>query len=258
VGYRYFTGFLEERAPTYTDATGFFLLAAVAPIVEPRDIGDRGDIRVAQVVAAGGLPLSNPDIRWRQLWDPEGLVNRIKAVYAGEGQPTAAEDADQAAQSLARAAIRRNPLGFLGLGWHNFLSYAKGLWNLRERLRGEDGTLYPPVVSAREAGAILSAFGSDVTDQHTWNTPSRRYHLLARYWCAFLLAAPFLTGLALWMNPANPQGAAFLFLWTCLLLAASCLGAVEASYRYLHPFSFTGLVAAAMVLDRVVTRRERR
>jgi hypothetical protein len=208
-------------------------------------------------VAAGGLPLSNPDIRWRQLWDPQGLVTRIKVIFAGEGEPAAAEDADQAAQRLARAAIRRNPLGFLGLGWHNFLSYGRGLRNLRERLSGEDGTLYPPVVSAREADAILSAFGVDVRNQHTWNTPSRRYHLLARYWCVFLLAAPFLTGLALWMNPANPQGAALLFVWTGLLLAASCLGAVESAYRYLHPFSFTGLVAAAMLLDSAVTRRER-
>jgi hypothetical protein len=257
VGYRYLTGFLEGRAPTYTDATGFFLLAAVAPIVEPQDGDASGDIRIAQLVAAGGLPLLNPNIRWRQLWDPEGLVSRIKTVFAGEGEPAGSEDADQAAQRIAHAAIRRNPLGFLGLGWHNFLGYVKGLWNLRQRLSGEDGTLYPPVVSAREAGAILSAFGTDVTNQHTWNTPSRRYHLLARYWCVFLLAAPFFTGLALWMNPANPQGAALLFVWTCLLLAASCLGAVEASYRYLHPFSFTGLAAAAMVLDRMVTRRER-
>ena len=37
-------------------------------------------------------------------------------------------------------------------------------------------------------------------------------------------------------------------------LAAVSLGSVEPSYRYLHPFSFTGLAAVALLLEITATR----
>jgi len=35
-----------------------------------------------------------------------------------------------------------------------------------------------------------------------------------------------------------------------MLLAATCLGAVEAAYRFLHPFSFTGIAAMASLAEK--------
>ena len=270
-GYRYLTGWLAGREPAYHYVTGAFLLAAVAPIVEP---GDSPDVRVAGVVAAqnrSDLPLSDPDARERQLFAQGGLVARLKAVFAAEAAPAversltglrpvhawslSEQEADQAAQQLARAAIYRNPLGFLGLGLHNYLGYWRSLPNLRWLLPWENGSKQPPPpVKENEAKVIASVFGLDVSNQHALNTPSRRYRMLGRSWCVFLLLAPFLTGLAWWLAPANRPGLALLCFWSCLLLIATCLGGVGPEYRFLHPFSFTGLAAVAALAEVLVRK----
>lgn len=270
-GYRHLTGWLAGREPAYHYVTGFFLLAAVAPIVEP---GDSPDVRIARAVAAqnrSDLPLFDPDMRARQLWQPGGLVAKLKAIFAAEAAPPvdrsltglrpmrvwslSEQEADHAAQQLARAAIQRNPLGFLGLGLHNYLGYWRSIPSLRWLLPWESGSQQPPrPVNEIEAKVIASVFDVDVSNQHTLNTPSRRYRILGRSWCVFLLLAPFLTGLAWWLAPANRPGLVLLFLWNCLLLMATCLGGVEPAYRYLHPFSFTGLAAVAALAEMLVVK----
>lgn len=264
-GYRYLTGWLAAREPAYHFKTGLFLLATVAPLVKSADIGD---VRVAGAVAAqnrSAFPLSNPDNRSHQLWDREGLVAKLKTSFAVEAAHAARRDrialqpiglfyeqeADQAARHLAYAAILRDPLGFLRLGFHSYLSYWRGIGDLWWKLPSEDGALPPPTVAAREARVISSVFGADVSNQQTLNTPSRRYHVFARNWCVFLLASPLLAGLAWWLTSANSKGLALLFVWNCLLLAATCLGSQELDYRYLHPFSFTGLAATAILFEKL-------
>jgi hypothetical protein len=62
-----------------------------------------------------------------------------------------------------------------------------------------------------------------------------------------------LGAIALWLSWKEQREAfptlALFFLWSCILLVATCLGAVAASYRFLHPFSFTGLAAAAFMAE---------
>jgi hypothetical protein len=252
LGYRYLTGWLAGREPAYHYMTGFFLLASVAPIIES---GDTGDARVASAIMAqnmSGFPLASRASRSDQLWAPEGFVARLTTIFGGDER-----EADQAAQRLARAAIQRNPLGFLKLGLENYLSFWGGVLYVRSSLEWENGSQLPPAANAHEASVIRSVFGVDVSNQHTLRTPSRRYHILARHWSLFLLASPFLAGLALWLGPANPRGTALLLGWNCLLLAATCFGAVSTVYRYLHPFSFTALAAAAILCEILVSRRTR-
>ena len=76
---------------------------------------------------------------------------------------------------------------------------------------------------------------------------------MGRDWYVFLLASPFLAAIALWLSwrqhkEAFPTLALFV-VWSCLLLVATCLGAGESVYRYLHPFSFIGLAAVAFIAD---------
>ena len=175
---------------------------------------------------------------------------RLRTVFNGDERA-----ADQAAQRLARAAIERNPLGFVKLGLHNYLGYWGGLRHLRASLEWEDG--WHTLVNGFDASVVRSAFGADVSNQQTLRTPSRRYHMFARDWSVFLLASPLLACLALWLGPANPGGTGLLLGWTCLLLTATCLGANESAFRYLHPFSWTGLAAAAVLCEVLVSRRTR-
>jgi hypothetical protein len=245
VGYRRLTGWRADREPAYQYWTGPFLLAAVSPIVEPRD---SPDMHIAGAVAAQSLsryPLI-ADLRQQQLWEPEGLVARLRTVFGGNDQET-----DQAAQRLARAAIRRDPLGYIGIGIHTWLTYWMRVPDLRWSLPWEIGTQPPHVVNARDAGVIHSAFGADVSNQDTWNTLSRRYLMFASDWFVVLLMSPILTGAALCLSPVNPKGIALLFFWSVLLLAATCFGGVASAYRFLHPFSFTALASIAVLCDKV-------
>jgi hypothetical protein len=192
-----------------------------------------------------------------QMWDREGFVQRLKAAFGGDIRV-----ANQAAQSLARATILRNPLGFLGLGIHVYVTYWRDLPELRRILPGENGSPPESEVSPFDAQAIRAAFGVDVSHQNLIQTPTRWLHVQFRDWYVFLLASPLLSAIALWLGwwrlrETFPTLALFL-LWSCLLLVATCLGAHESMYRYLHPFSFTGLVAVAFIAEILCRRWDRR
>jgi hypothetical protein len=252
VGYRRMTGHLARREPGYNYWSGFFLLATVTPIIKP---GDSDDPRVADAVAAqsrSAVPLLI-GTRTDHLWNPGGLVPRLIGVFGGDER-----QADLAAQRVARAAIRRNPRGFIGLGLNTWLAYWKGIPTLRWSQEWENGVQPPHVVNANDARVILSSFGADVSNQGVWITFSRRYEMRGRYWYVFLLLAPFLSGVAWWLAPGNPEGPALLFVWSCLLLAATCLGASDSPYRYLHPFSFTGLAGVAILCEKAFGKRTSR
>jgi hypothetical protein len=247
LGYRELTGRLGGRDPGYHYTTGFFLVSSVAPLLEPRDAGD---VRLANAILAqnkSGVPLVSRRFRSDQLWAEDGFVARLRTIFNGDERA-----ADQAAQHLARAAIERNPLGFVKLGLQNYLGYWGGLEHLRATLEWEDG--WHAVVNGFDANVVRSAFGADVSNQQTLRTPSRRYHMFARDWSVFLLVSPLLACLALWLGPANPGGTGLLLGWTCLVLTATCLGANESAFRYLHPFSWTGLAAAAVLCEILVSR----
>lgn len=124
---------------------------------------------------------------------------------------------------------------------------------MRPFLETETGMI-PQEVSAYDAEAIHSAFGADVSNQYELYTVSRRYHLFAGNWYIFLFLSPFLAALAFWLSPANRRGLSFLFLWTLLLLTSTCFGSSESVFRYLHPFSFTGLAAAAILGEKLAAR----
>jgi hypothetical protein len=241
--YQHLTGRLAGREPAYHYRTGFFLAAAVAPILEPLDAADPA-VAMAVVEQAGSrLPLIPRFFRSAQIWNrQDGLRFRLIAVFHGD--ETAA---NRAAGSLARAAILRNPLGFLDLGWQTYLDYGRQLGNLTRCLHQDIDQVIPELEPGD--GPPYFRLGLDVAKRRVVVSPSSRYYILGGWWCLFLLSAPFLALLALWLRPDLREAAALLLLWDCLLLAATCLGAAESSYRYLHPFSLPGVIAAAMLVD---------
>lgn len=253
VAYRHWIGWLGHREPAYHFVTGFFMVSAVAPIITP---ADASDARVARAVVEQNRsidPLWKRDIGSAQLFDPEGLVARIRTAFGEDGAA-----ANEAAQRLALHAIRRNPLGYLKLGVHGYLGYWRGLPKLRRTLPLDNGSSPVSELFPYEIVAIRSAFGADVSNNNLVRTLSRRYHFRARDWYVFLLASPFLglIDLCLVWREKKPGflQRAFFVLWTWLLLTTTCLEWPQAEYRYLHPLSFTGLAAAGCLAETVYRR----
>ncbi|MGC2331352.1 MAG: hypothetical protein WA581_07860, partial [Candidatus Acidiferrales bacterium] len=133
VGYRKLTGRLARREPIYTENSGSFLLVTTIPILEP---GDARDARISDAIVAQSksrFPLGR-EHRWVQLWSTDGLVARIKMIFDNDGRVV-----DQATRSVALAAIRRDPLGYVGIGVQNWLDYWRKIPNVRSQLTSEDG-----------------------------------------------------------------------------------------------------------------------
>lgn len=253
VAYRHWIGWLGHREPAYHFATGFFMASAVAPIITP---ADAGDARLARAVVEQNQsidPLWKRDIGSAQLFDPEGLVARIRSAF---GEDRAA--ANEAAQRLALHAIRRNPLGYLKLAVHGYLGYWRDLPKLDWKLPLDNGSGPVSELLPYESAAIGSAFGADVSNNNLVRTLSRRYHSRARGWYVFLLASPLLglidLGLVWREKEAAFSQRAFFVLWTWLLIATTCFAWPQAEYRYLHPLSFTGLAAAGCLAETVYRR----
>jgi len=193
------------------------------------------------------LPLSRIELRPFQLWDPNGLAQRIRKLFPGD-----LRSANQAADNLAHRAILRDPLGFVRLGVRAYAMFWTQLPDMARLLPDEDGAIRS-AVSPFEVQAIRAAFGTDVTDQHLLRTPSRRFHWSARWWNAFLLVSPvfLIAGMLLsrGVSRVRDWAAGLFLLWSCLLMIATCMGAVQSAYRFLHPFSFIGLAGAALFVD---------
>jgi len=244
VGYRQLTGRLAGREAAYHYRTGSLLVAVAAPLVRAEDTADP---RVAEAVLAQSqsrLPLANRDFRAYQMWSKDGFVARLGNVFHGD-----LTAADEAGGHLAHTAILRDPLGFITLGGRLYLEYWMDIGSLGRILPPENGTGPIPAVTQSDVRMVSASFGDDVSNQQTLFTPSRRYHLLGGYWNLFLLASPFLGLLALWNRGVDFVSAAWLAGWSLLLMSATCLGAGEVVYRYLVPFSFTGLAATAAVAE---------
>jgi hypothetical protein len=143
----------------------------------------------------------------------------------------------------------------LKFGINAYIDYWRRLPDLRGILASENGSGTGTVVLPNDADIVRRAFREDVSGQNALETPSRQYHIWGRSWYVFLLASPALAAIALWLSRGSSTflTQAFSFIWSCALLAATCLGSDD-SYRYLHPFSFTGLVAAALLVEKFTSR----
>ena len=89
-------------------------------------------------------------------------------------------------------------------------------------------------------------------------TLARLYSKRLPVWNLFQLLAPLLVGLGVVAarGPAR-WNMLLLLILSLTILASIMLGGVAISYRYLHPFSFFGFIAVAVLGEAGVARRGR-
>jgi len=249
--YRAWNGYLAGREPAYNYSSPVFLMSAVAPILKPVDAADS---RVATLIASletGPFKLSDRGSRGFHHWEPGGLNDGLMKIYGNDKVVVS-----RVAAALARRAILRDPVGFLYLGLRSYWGHWRNLWGPIRFLRREHGVTPEVQVTAIDAQVVRSRFGFDVENQNSLSTLSRRFHEWARRWILLSLLAPFLSLAAVWFVPTDQRRmAGYLAGWNCLLMAALSLGADGTSYRYLHPYSFTGLLALSLLAEALWSRK---
>lgn len=236
--YRGHVGKVFRQPPAYQYYDGLMLMAAWAPILQPEDAPDS---RVAELLKRQAddpvYPLTNRYIREMQLWEASGLAGRLQAIYGGD-----IPAANACAKKICRAALVRRPGAVVDLAWQALVDYAFRWDRFRFRLwieQGSDRFPDPAFVTL-----LRDRLAWDAANVHAVRTPSKRYHLIAGPWYVFLFFSPVLWLVPMVRGSPFQRSAGFLlFTLTVLLVVVLCVTSPVAVYRYLHPLSFTALLA---------------
>lgn len=241
--YTHWYGRLARTRPDYIEDSGYFRLGLVAPLVTREEVERVG--LPSDLLERVGPRLDDPRAREAQIWQPDGLIARVREASADPHGRTA--------RKLAAYAVRGDPVGLLRLAWSTSRDYFD-----------------PEVVSARIADDVGNRPADDdlvqrlreCCDYDVRGLESRRGRV-ARY---FVASTPWLTAcyfglvpLAVLMLIANwrrARGAALLLALTAVGAAASqALFSHIVSFRYLHPLPFLLLLCIGATAGAILENR---
>ena len=236
--YRGHVGKVFRQPPAYQYYDGLMLMAAWAPILQPEDAPEP---RVAELlrrqVDDPVYPLSNRYIREMQLWDANGLAGRLQTLLADD-----VPAANACAKQICRAALAHRPGAVIDLAWQSLVEYVFRWDRFHLRLWIEQGSDRFP--DPKFVALLRDRLAWDAAEVHATRTPSKRYHLIAGPWYVFLFFSPVLWLVPLVRGSTFPRSSGFLlFTLTALLVVVLCVTSPVAVYRYLHPLSFTAMLA---------------
>ena len=243
--YKRINGHLAERPPAYLYSSGFSILAAWAPTLRPEDSFDS---RLSDIIRHGSeFDLTDPGHRNNQLYSPGSLMDRWKSAE------TDVALADRIAKQTALHSLTHRPLGVAYLGLRTFLSYfdLKGIYQQAKSDLGKAD--WPtPMTGTMAARFRLSPPG---TSAATHFTLLQRYFLRSHpYWYLVLLSPVVCALLFVFLGETY---LIILFAHASIFLATDCLLVVTASVRYLQPLSLLTILASALVLKLLLSRRDR-
>jgi hypothetical protein len=233
-GYKQLNGYLAGAPPAYLYSSGFSVLAAWAPVLQPVDSPDP---RLAHIIAEGGqFRLRDPRRRNNQLYSDGQLISRWKETEANLAR------AEQVARQTALHALSHRPFSILRLGVFTFIDYFNrrqihrqavrdlgiGDWpkpleqQLRTRLH-----YTPPAPAEVRKGSLL-----------------QRYFVAAQPYYYVVALCPFLCGALLFF--VRETHVLLILTHACIFLATNSLLAVTASVRYLQPLSLLLIFVLAL------------
>ena len=239
-GYRHLYGYLEQTRPAYLSRDGDFLIADVAPLIKPEDfpIAEQRPELFKKIT----VPLHDINARRLHRWVPGGLCDAMLQIAHGD------EDlANQLARKTALRAMKRDPLGLLGLGlytYREFLSYARMKWSLEL----DQGHFVSP--TANDVTMIRQWFGIDARNRR-FGSLTKRWEAMAAPWCWLLVLLPIIYSVELvrhWKQASRPD--LFLLLSASVILLAALFPVEIANARYLTPLPWL----ACLILGVIATR----
>ena len=239
---------LKAPHPAYQYENGFFLLADVAPVIQPGDFPDPQ--RAAAFMSNLPQPLTDRSQRTAHRWWGDGLVQRLRAAYPDPFE------ANQVAAAAASPAIRRDPLGVALLGGHSFTDY----WKrdiLDACMKADMGSRnsYSEAL-LRNTWRYFNLLLEQRTDQIT---PTQAWFLAARWWYPLLLLTPVPALGALLLCPAPVRKYTLCFVvCACALVLVAVFLIERPTIRYLHAAGWLFLLFTALTAEWLAARRASR
>jgi hypothetical protein len=242
--YQYMYGFLSQREPAHLHSTGYQLLSAWAPALQPRDAPDP---RLANIIEHGSeFGLRDFWLRENQLFRQGYLVDRWVRAEPDRRKSS------KIALRTALNAIQRDPAAVIGLAAKTYFAYWTG----------------PSIRKIAEADVVpwrdLKDFERKwLAQQFHWatraevgsepQTLTQSYYVAASPYFFLVLLSPALS-LALLLIARNKANALLLFVHTVVLLGTIFLVSLTQVTRYFQPLSFLTLLSLALATKSFVDR----
>lgn len=243
-GYKHLYGYMFQGGRAeYLHSAGTFRLGLVAPLVKPEHLEREG--LSPQLLASVGPPLADPRQREAQLWLDDGLIAVLRRA--------AGDDTERHARHIASAALRDDPIGFVGMA----VTTTQDYFVARERAARMADDLGDRPLSAPMQEELRERLSYDAAHVHEQHRFAARYFESAGNWlivCLFaLLPLALIAALRVWSR--RRSAAVLLVLTAAGLVAGQLLFSHIVSFRYLHPFAPLALVCAATAFAPAARRR---
>ncbi len=227
-GYRHLYGRLVHEPPAYLSRDGEFLLADISPLVIPADFPiaqKRSDL-----FAHLKIWPATPESRLATRWLPGGLCDAmLQAAGNNEYQ------ANRLARKTAVAAIKRNPLGVLNLGWYTYRDFFHRA-KIDSVLLINQGQFVEAPPSHVEM--IQQAAGIDVRHRR-YDSLTKRWQAISAPWCWLVILLPPALTLDLLLRRTRWTRANLLcLLCSWIFLAGAVIPTELANPRYLLPLTW--------------------
>jgi hypothetical protein len=243
--YKSLNGFLSHKPPAYVYESGFVLLSAWAPIVNPVDF-TRPDI-VGKAFGHLKYDLSDRKNRDFHHWADGGLIENIK-------HSVDFLEADQIAKETALNALKRDPLGIIHLSLLTFKDYFD-LEFMRSIMHCEMGN-YMPLSDYGFDKVLLDYFGLSPEHLPYAKTLRNRYYFAAWPWFLLLPCIPFLAFATLLVCGKETRKYSFIvFLSSFFIVTVACSLTSALWVRFLHAIGWLSFLVIGQLLDRVIKKR---
>jgi hypothetical protein len=242
-GYQHLYGYLFQGRAEYLHSSGTFRLGLVAPLVKPEHLEREG--LSPQLLASVGPKLSDPRSREAQLWLDDGLVAVLRRASGA--------DTERHARHIASAALRDDPIGFVGLA----VTTTQDYFVAHETTARMADDLGDRPLSEPMQASLRERLNYDAAHVHEQHRLAARYFEFAGNWLIFCLFAllPIALIAALRVGSRRRSAAVLLVFTAAGLVAGQLLFSHIVSFRYLHPFAPLVLVCAAAAFAPAARRR---